>query len=489
MEKKTKILFASSEVSPIAKVGGLADVVGSLPAELIKLGFDARVTVPKYDSIRAGELGAEKIAEIGCRFGPDIYPVAVYKARLPISNVPLYLIEEKSLLSKGPIYSTGRGGRNLLTKKFLFFCKAALESSEKIDFAPDIFHLHDWPTAPLCMMLQKAKKEGRLLETKSVLTIHNLNNQNFASFKMLAEAGLETEKNAVSPAVISRTNPEYLNLFASSLLSADTVNTVSPTYAREIYTRPFGAGLEKILKTRKQKVAGILNGIDTKYFDPSRDEFLAAKFDVKNISRRPGNKKNLQKILGLKENKSAFVCGVVTRLNEQKGIELVLEAMKKLLPEGDCQFAILGSGEDKYREMISALQKRHPKKLSFSNRYDSHLAKKIYAGSDVFLMPSKFEPCGLAQLIAMRYGSIPIVRDTGGLHDTVANYDEKNGRGFTFKNFTFESFYKSLKTARRLFYSRKLWGGLQARAMKADFSWSRSAKFYQRLYRQTLLEK
>ncbi|MDP2933575.1 MAG: glycogen/starch synthase [bacterium] len=484
MPKPIKILFISSEVAPFAKVGGLADVVGSLPIQLREFGVDARVIAPRYESVRLRELGAKKIATFNAEFGKQKPVVSIYEARLPKSKVPVYLLEERNFLSKTPIYEAIKSRRNWLTERFLFLCKAALEASKKIRFNPHIIHVHDWPTAPLCIMLAGAQKDPFFADAKSLLTIHNIHYQNSANLESIKKSGMSARE--FSSITQSKTDPRYFNLLAQSLLSASAVNTVSPTYAKEIYQPAYGAGLQVFLKMRKDRVWGILNGIDTEYFNPAKDKFLATSFGANSISKRLLNKRALQESLDLEVNDSILLCGMVTRLDEQKGIELVIKAMKRLLPNCPYQFVVLGVGEEKYRNIILAIQKKNPSRVSFTDRYDSHLAKQIYAGADLFLMPSKFEPCGLAQLIAMRYGSLPLVHDTGGLHDTVVDYRNRGGDGFVFEKYSFPAFFSALKNAYRLFQKPAAWKKLQTQAMRTDYSWNRSAKVYLQLYKKML---
>lgn len=484
MPKRIKILFVSSEVAPFAKVGGLADVVGSLPIQLRKLGVDARVVAPRYESVRLRELGAKKITTFNTEFGKRKPVVIIYETRLPKSKVPVYLLEERFFLSHTPIYEAKKTNPDWLTERFLFLCQAALETSKKIRFRPDVIHVHDWPTAPVCIMLANAQTDPFFAGIKSLLTIHNIHYQNSANLKSIKNSGMDVQK--FSPIAQSKTNPKYFNLLAQSLLAASAVNTVSPTYAKEIYQPAFGAGLQVFLKKRQDRVWGILNGIDTAYFNPAKDRYLITMFGANSISKRLLNKRALQEYLGLEVNDRLLLCGMVTRLDEQKGIELVLKAMQQLLPQSPYQFAILGVGEEKYRQTILSIRKKNPSKVSFTDRYDSHLAKQIYAGADLFLMPSKFEPCGLAQLIAMRYGSLPLVHDTGGLHDTVVDYKKRGGDGFIFKKYSFPVFFSALKNAQQIFHKPAAWKKLQVQAMRTDYSWNRSAKIYLQLYKKIL---
>ncbi len=445
---KLKILITAAEVTPIAKVGGLGDVIGALPKALKKIKLDARVIMPFYGAIDKNKY---KIKLIKSNIKINAELINLWQTNLPDSTVPVYLIEHNIFKNK-EIYSTALADGPTDIKKFFFFSQAILESIKAINFAPDVIHLNDWHTASVATLLKTGYKNNLFFkETKTIYTIHNLANQGATKTK---------------------------NYMAEGILNADLINTVSPTYAKEILTKKYGAGLENILAKRKKQLFGILNGIDTGFFNPATDNLIDQKYSLKNLEKKAVNKLALQKQLGLPIDKNTALVGLVTRFVWQKGTELIIEKFSKL----NCQFVFLGTGEKRYEEALLNLAKKYPKKFKILIKFDEGLAHKIYAGSDIFLVPSRFEPCGLTQMIAMRYGSVPVARLTGGLADTV---NKKNG--FTFINFTSSEFYKALDRALKIYYeNKKLWLQLQSSGLKQNFSWDKSAHEYLKLYKKLL---
>ncbi len=437
-----KIIIAAAEVAPIAKVGGLADVVGALPKALAKLNLDARVIAPFYGVIDRKKYKI-KLVKKNIKVGAE--PVNLWQTILPGSTVPVYLIEHDNF-SGQEIYGSALADEPSDLKKFTFFSQALLACLKAIDFKPDVIHLNDWHTAPVTEYL---KTDPFFKTTKTLYTIHNLANQGATKTK---------------------------NYMAEGILNSNLVNTVSPTYAKEILTKQYGAGLEKILAKRRKQLYGILNGIDTDYFNPQTDPFIKNKFSLKSLSDKTANKTELQTALGLPRDKNIALVGVVTRFVWQKGIELITDEFSKL----NCQLVFLGTGEKKYEDALLALAKKFPKKFSVQLKFDERLAHRIYAASDLFLVPSRFEPCGLTQMIAMRYGAVPVVRLTGGLADTV-----NSQVGFTFKKFDSLEFYKTLERALNVYYKKpKLWRELITNGLEKDFSWNKSAKEYLQLYKK-----
>jgi len=481
MKTKIKVAFVSSEVSPLAKVGGLADVVGSLPKSFDQSKVDSAIFIPAYSEINLKSIMAETVLKKNIQFLGSEYKIQILKSELPNSKVPLFLVSENSYLSQGPIYGKSKSDKEGETFKFLLFSKAVLESFSELGWVPDIIHTHDWPTAPLCVMVKSLPESHPLSKVKTVLTIHNINHQNYAGEEMLRGVGIKIDQ--LDPSTKSESNSQYYNLFAQSILSTDRVNTVSPQYAKEILTAEYGVGMDKFLKTKAGGVVGVLNGIDVDYYDPSTDQSVYFRYSSKNLDEKAFNKTNLQKMFGLEIDVSKMLAGGVTRIDNQKGIELVLAAADELKNE-NIQFILLGTGDEKLSKKLQQLAKKQPKSFVFINRYDHPLARKIYASSDIFLMPSRFEPCGLTQLIAMRYGSLPLVRDTGGLHDTVKDHKKPGGYGFVFGPFTSEALTNSILEAQKLFQLKNVWRKLQLRAMEQDFSWNRSAGKYLDMYQE-----
>lgn len=435
-----KILFISSEVAPIAKVGGLGDVIGSLPKELKKLGCDVRIAIPKYGFIDEKKYSLELIAQgIGVN-GKE--QVAVYKGFLPESEVPVYFLENEKFFSEGDVYfeKTAFVGSVGEIRRFLFFSQAVLKIFSEINWLPDIIHCHDWHTAILPVLAKS--------QFKTILTIHNLANQGF-------------------------------DILQQGIMAADLLNTVSPTYGKEILTVDYGCGLEKFLLKRKKDLYGILNGIDEKRFNPETDCDIKENYSWKNIGNKIKNKTALQKELGFIESPEIPLVGMINRLTDQKGIDLVIDIIPQAIAFG-CQIVFLGVGADNYENKLLEFSRKYPDNISANIKFDAVLAQKIYAGADIFLMPSRFEPCGLGQLISQRYGTVPIVRQTGGLADTVK--DKKTG--FVFKEYSSEALLKCLEKALAFYKNQEKWQKMQKKAMSKDFSWSKSAKEYLKLYKK-----
>ncbi|MBI4779468.1 glycogen synthase [Candidatus Falkowbacteria bacterium] len=441
-----KILIAAAEIAPIAKVGGLGDVAGALPKALVKLKLDARLIAPFYGVIDRNKYKIKLIKQ-NIKTGHAL--INLWQTVLPDSTVPIYLIEHNFFKNK-KIYSLGAGGEPKDTERFSFFSLAILESMKAINFLPDVVHLNDWHTAATAALLKNDYKDDRFFkQTKTLYTIHNLANQ-----------GLTDSK----------------NYMAEGILNADLINTVSPTYAKEILTKEYGAGLENILAKRRKQLYGILNGIDIDFFNPTNDKLIKFNYSAETLEKKLANKTALQCQLGLFKNEKTALVGLITRFVRQKGIELITEKFSKL----NCQFVFLGTGEEYYEKALLNLAGKYPNKFKVLIKFDEKLAHKIYAASDIFLALSLFEPCGLTQMIAMRYGSVPIARLTGGLADTV-----NNRVGFTFKNFGSLKFYKALKLALKIYYEKpKAWQKLRLNGIKQNFSWDKSAKEYLELYKK-----
>ncbi len=473
--KKLKVLMASAEVDPFAKAGGMADVVGSLPPALKKQGTDIRVIMPKYgfidekyfDKLSTGKCKLKKIHEnIEIPSGGKFVKINIWETSLPGKGVKVYLIENKKYLGGKDIYVNGDNA-----KRFLFFSIAALYSLPALKFSPDIVHCHDYHTGLIPLLIEKSDFTY-FKNIKTVYTIHNLNYQGKTEFKTLEIANLKKKDLKLAP----NKKTGKVNFMAEGIISADIINTVSPTYSKEIMTKEYGAGLEGLLRKHKKKLTGVVNGIDVDFFNPMKDKFIKKKFGVKSLGGKTKNKLLLQKELGLPQDENTPIIGLVSRLVYQKGLELITDDMMKM----DAQFVFLGTGQDKYEKLLQDLEKKYPQKVRALIKFDISLAQRIYASSDMFLMPSRYEPCGLGQMIAMRYATVPVARLTGGLADTV---DAKVG--FTFRSSTARSLNISLKKAIKT-YSSKKWQRIQMNCMNKDFSWNKSAKEYLRLYKKSL---
>ena len=457
--------MAASEMAPLAKVGGLADVVGSLPPALARLGCDVRVVIPAYGSIDKKKIKAKKIlANIAITSAGENLKINLWQAK--VGNITVYLIDCQKYFGKKEIYS------NNDSERFLFFSLAILQILPLIKFKPDIIHTHDFHTA-LIPNLLKASQNPYYKNTKTLYTIHNLNHQGKSEIKILSTGNLN--KNSLK-SLSKDAQDGDINFMVQGIINANLVNTVSPTYAKEIATSIYGAGLEKVIRANKEKISGILNGIDTEFFNPAQDKYIGENYTFKTLGKKTINKLALQKQLGLAQNKNMPLAGLISRLVWQKGLELFAEEAAEL----PCQFVFLGTGEKKYEDQLKKLAKKYPDKISAQIGFDIKLAQQIYAGSDIFLMPSRFEPCGLGQIIAMRYGTVPLVRATGGLADTI-----NKKVGFSFSEFSPEAFTKTLKETLDLYYKKSSqWKKMQKRCMKKDFSWNKSAKEYLRLYKK-----
>jgi len=477
---KIKALFLSAEVAPLAKIGGLGDVAGALPQNLLKLGVDIRICLPFYGSIDQKKYSAKKIiANLAVPIDGKKETVDVYQANLPGSKVLVYLIkhlffDSKEIYIGKPLMLGGKYTKPLdELKRFAFFTRAALEAAKKLNFRPDVIHANDWHVALAADFIKTLNRQNNFFaKTKTLYTIHNLANQGITKPDIIGYTKIDPEL----PVIKVDAKDGDINFMVQGILGSDLINTVSPTYAKEILEHYQGAGLEKILAKRKKDLYGIINGIDTDFFNPATDNLIKQKYSLDNLDKKVINKLDLQKQLGLPVNKNMASIGLVSRLVWQKGLDLITENFSRL----NCQFVFLGTGQKEHEQQLLNLSKKFPEKFSAQIKFDEKLAHKIYAGADIFLMPSRFEPCGLGQMIAMRYGTVPLVRATGGLADTV-----NNQTGFSFKKYSSQELYKTINKALRVYYkNKKLWQSLQLNGMKTDFSWDKSAKEYVKLYKK-----
>ncbi len=452
-----KILFVATEVAPVAKVGGMGDVVGALPKILRKLGHDVRIFMPYYGFVADKiEVPKKPIWSGNAMF----QKFSVYETLLPDSDVPLYLFGHPAFSAR-KIY-----GGDDESWRFTFFSNGAAEFSWNF-WKPEIIHCHDWHTAMIPVWMHSSA------DINTVFTIHNLAYQG-------------PGRNLLEQITWC---PDYMqgdNAMAAALQFANIVNTVSPTYAHQIQTAEYGEKLEGLLSWISGKLRGIVNGIDTDNYDPSKDKFIYETFTTESLNKRIINKIKLQEESGLEVNRGAFLIGMVTRLVEQKGIDLMLQIIDRFLAYTTAQLIILGTGDRHYETQLWEVSSRYRGRISVQLLHNEALSRRVYGGIDAFLMPSRFEPCGISQLLAMRYGAIPIVRRTGGLVDTVEFFDPTNhtGTGYAFDRYEPLDLYTCMIRAYEGFRFKEEWEKLQQRAMKQDFSWYKSAIEYIKMYRE-----
>ncbi|MCF7860045.1 glycogen synthase [Patescibacteria group bacterium] len=467
----TKILFCAAEAAPLAKVGGLADVVGSLPEALKAQGLDARILMPAHGSISLKSWKAKKINSFLIKIDKKQERVNIWYIK--VKGTSYYLLQNKNYFS-GHVYE----GDSI--SKYLFFARAALKALSLLPFKPQVIHAHDFHAASIITELSTQARTGR---PGLVLTIHNLQHQGWTEEKALLKFDFcKTDFQVRDKNISNKKTSTWINLLAAGIKSADKITTVSPTYAKEILTPAYGYGLEKLLSSRRKDLVGILNGIDVKTYNPAGDINLAQKYASKDVvAGKQNNKQAVRAYLKLKEDNSPLFV-FIARFSNQKGLDLFkAEDLLNLQKKFPFQLVILGSGEEKYEQMILAVNKQLPDNMRTIIAFDETLAHNLYASANYFLVPSKFEPCGLTQMMAMRYGAVPIVRATGGLKDTVIH--EKTG--LVFKQYTSQAFNRVLKQALLVYYQQPaLYKKMRSDGLRQDWSWQASAPEYQRLYQE-----
>jgi len=471
-----KILLISAEVAPFAKVGGLADVAGALPKALRAMGHDVRVVMPRYGSIDVEKYGLRRVvSNMGVPLAHQPVSADVLEGRIG-ESVPVYFIENQQFFGREGMYGFWDDDA-----RFIYFSRAALEMLRPIGFQPDVIHVNDWHTAVIPNMLARLyASDPFFADIATVLTIHNLAFQGVFGYGTLHLADLEPW--GLIKAGIPGLD-DIVNLLGRGLYFSDVVNTVSNRYAEEILTPEYGEKMDPLLRVFRGKLHGIINGIDYEVFDPRTDASIAARYDINTLEKKVENKLALQKEVGLPQDPAIPVIGLISRLYDQKGLDLIANIMWGLT-RLNLQLVVLGAGDARYEEMFRANARDNPQKVAATIGFKPVLAQHIYAGSDMFLMPSRFEPCGLGQLISLRYGTIPIVRATGGLADTIADWDpvKQTGNGFVFSAYDHWDLYAQVVRALETFRQPALWRRLQANAMSTDVSWANSADKYVRLY-------
>lgn len=466
-----KILMVSPECYPFAKVGGLGDVVGALPKYLKQLGHDVRVILPLYGSIHPQENWIHY--DLICiRFKNQDHLCRIWKCK---EGITYYFVEYQQYFGSESIYACDHND-----ERFTFFSRTILDLCKLFYWIPDVIHCHDWTTGLIPVYLNTTEKETRLKNTATVFTIHNLEHQGLFSPDILNTAGIPfSEYRSDSLEALSA-----VNFMKGALYHATKLTTVSPTYAREIQTKELGFGLDDVLRFKAADLIGILNGIDVHLWNPSTDPFIAENYSLKNLSGKATCKKFLQQRFGLPE-RDVPLLGVVSRLYYQKGLDVLMAILPHLFEHMDFQIVFLGSGEPSWEGNLNYLASQFPQKMKVYIGYENALAHQIEAGCDVFVMPSRFEPCGLNQMYSMRYGTLPLVRKTGGLADTVTNLNERTGKGcgFCFEHLTNDALYNTIGWACATYYNKKeVFNQMRQQAMAKNFSWYASAKQYESVY-------
>ena len=471
-----KIAICASEVVPFAKTGGLADVTGALPLALEELGHEVAIIMPRYKTIQDAKFKIQRLRE-------DVSFSVIG------NNIKVYFIENDKYFNRDGLYGDKQGDYKDNLDRFVYYGKRSLELLKEIIFSrssicmsggippkaekADIIHCHDWQSALVPVYLKTLYIDNPFYKnTRTIFTIHNIGYQGLFSKEEFGKLGLDWK-------FFNMETLEFygkINLLKGGIVFSDIINTVSPTYGKEIQTKEFGYGLEGILTKRKNDVFGILNGLDYSIWNPKGDKFISKNYSLENIKDKNKSKADLQGICKLPVKTDVPLFGIVSRLAEQKGFDILADAIEKIC-KMNLQLVILGTGDLKYHVILEDIVKKYPKIISLHLKFDDELAHKIYAGSDVFLMPSKYEPCGLGQLISMSYGTIPLVFKTGGLADTVTEND-----GFVFDKYKKEDLLKTIDKAIKAFKDKKKWLRIMQRAMQNNFSWKESAKKYLALY-------
>jgi starch synthase len=483
--RKMKIAFITTECVPYAKTGGLADVAGSLPAELVKLGCEVKIFIPKYSLIDENRHGLKynwDISEMPIRINGIIRSVHIYQGKLPNTDIDVYFVDCPHYFYRHIIYTSDPDE----DERFILFSKAVIETLQRLQWAPDVINCNDWQTGLLPLFIKDNYNWDKIFDkTATLFTIHNIGYQGLFSKSVLFSA--EIRGNLFYPDGPIE-HDGGVSFMKAGISFADVINTVSNTYSHEILTPEYGTGLEVTLKQREDDLYGILNGVDYNIWNPETDKHLPYHYTINDKSGKYLNKKYLLKHFGIKPDENIPLVGIVSRMVVQKGFDIFADAINELMGL-EAQWIILGSGEDRFEDLFRKLSNQLPGKVGTYIGYNNELSHLIEAGADMFLMPSKYEPCGLNQIYSLKYGTVPIVRKTGGLADTVKDWDEQNhygfkdGNGFSFYDYSGFALYKSVERAVNVFKHKDIWKKIQTNGMKLDFSWTRSAEKYLELYK------
>lgn len=479
-EQPLKVLILAAEIVPFVKVGGLADVVGALPKALQTLGHDVRLVMPRYRQVDPERFHLETVL--------DTVPVKMGKYQVEVSlcqgtigeQIPVYMIDAPRYFDRENIYGYTDDG-----ERFILFCRAAIESMRALNWSPDIIHCNDWHTGIVPNWMHTVYHEDPFYtNTATVYTIHNLAYQGIFGYRILEVAGVAAN-GFLYPQITELSN--VVDIMGRGILFADAITTVSERYAQEILTPVFGEKLDHLLRSRRDRLFGILNGVDYQEINPSADTHIHTPFDINTLELRAENKAALQEQAHLPVREDVPLLSMISRITDQKGFDLLATIIQPLLTQG-VQFIILGIGDQHYHELLQNLAAKYPEQLAVFLTFNSELARRIYAGSDMFLMPSRFEPCGISQMEAMRYGCVPIVRHVGGLADTVQEYNTQTGEGngFVFTNYDPWELFAAIVRAITIYRFKDAWRTIQVHGMRADHSWYASAQRYVEVYRNAL---
>jgi starch synthase len=484
-----KIVLATSEAIPYAKTGGLADVAGTLPRALADLGHEVTLVMPAYRSaLRAGVAVEDTGIDLPIQIASKTVNARLLKSQLPGSNVTVYLVEQDAYFDRAELYSTDGADYKDNCERFVFFSRAVMEMIARLELKPDVLHANDWQTALLPVYLNVEYRHRPGFEnTVSLLTIHNMAYQGCFWHWDMELTGLDWKY----------FNWQYLefygevNLLKGGIAMADSINTVSRRYAEEIQTSPDGCGLESLLQHRSAHLSGIINGVDYSDWNPKSDTHIAANYDADNFAAgKEACRADLRREFGLPDQGNMPILGFVGRLAEQKGVDLIVDVMQKYAEQWQVQWAFLGTGDPKYHELLSDLAQRYPDRVAVKLAFSNALAHQIEAGADMFLMPSRYEPCGLNQMYSLKYGTPPIVRSTGGLADTITDTNEASladgtANGFAFERYHTDALADAIERAVATYGTPEVWNQVVQNGMRQDWSWTRSAHDYVTLYEQT----
>jgi starch synthase len=479
MADSLKVLFAAAEASPLVKAGGLGDVIGSLPKALRRAGHDIRIILPNYGTINlegytSRSLGSSSVPFMGSNERIEVNAVNIK------DGVPVYLIDNWTYFHRSSIY-----GEQDDLQRFLFFSYSVMDALKIVNWQPNVLHCHDWHTGIIPALLKVAYRDDPFFpHCSSVFTIHNIAYQGWFDDFFAEKADLHRFLPRIDDPLRSKT----YSMTGLGIYHSDVVSTVSDNYANEILTPEYGERIDELILSRRDSLFGIVNGIDYDEFNPATDSNIAVQYNVNSIEKRVQNKFALQNKAGLSVNQEIPLIGMAGRLVEQKGIDIAIKAIESLLAGTEIQFILQGTGHRGYHESLEELQRLHPDRVRTYLTLDFLIGRSIFAGCDIFLMPSRFEPCGLSPLIASHYGAIPVVRNTGGMAQNIIDYDSdpQNGFGFVFQKYDTGELLEALHKVLRTFKEKEEWPNLMVRAMKADFSWHKSVPKYEALYHTAL---